>query len=170
MTDWKALGSHLLENRHSNVYLLKCDEWYKLGIGDNIKKRIAELQVGNPREIFLLTSFSAPRWECYAFEQQMHASLKLLGLHERGEWFRVPEDLLEWVLESMSSKDAIVFEEVALEEFPEINEGTRIEPRYQNGILRGFAVRQRNKGRASQYVGKRSNPAMFEELKRMAGL
>jgi len=69
------------------LYLIKCQQFYKIGIANDVKSRLAQLATGNPFEL----QISA----IYAFE---NASIVELSIHqafseqrEKGEWFRLLE-------------------------------------------------------------------------------
>lgn len=95
MANWDEIGQHLQDNSPSNAYLLLSDGFYKVGIADNIQARIGTLQIGNPHEISLVTSFSAPRKTVEKFEEELHGWLSIRGLHVRGEWFYLTTVLSE---------------------------------------------------------------------------
>jgi hypothetical protein len=96
-----------VKNRYRNsfgsdmhcVYLFESDGFYKLGRSDDADTRVGELQTGNPHEIKFVTSFTAPKNYCIAFEQAWHR--RLSGYHQRGEWFYLTTDVLEILVSEM---------------------------------------------------------------------
>lgn len=69
------------------VYILKCHEYYKIGIATNVKSRLASNQTGNPYPIELVDSIEVGEAACYAIENYLHQSLK--RWNERNEWFQL---------------------------------------------------------------------------------
>lgn len=71
-----------------HIYILKCGNDYKIGLVvelNNLRRRIIDLQIGNPRTVELVCSFPGT----YHDEQDLHILLKLYTV--RGEWFTGPE-------------------------------------------------------------------------------
>ena len=65
------------------LYLIKCNEFFKIGVAGNVESRLAALQTGNPYQLSLES--------CYEFdnasivEQCLHQ--KFSTKNESGEWF-----------------------------------------------------------------------------------
>lgn len=58
----------------------------KIGVAKNPEVRLAELQIGNPRKLILLTQIGpVSQKRAYHLEKQLHRKLKRHKL--RGEWF-----------------------------------------------------------------------------------
>lgn len=75
------------------VYVIQCGEFIKIGIADDVQRRIGDLQVGNPMKLTLLRKFKA--WDAARMERELHE--KLGSHHERGEWFRLSDVVKAWV-------------------------------------------------------------------------
>lgn len=72
------------------VYFIKCGDFYKVGIADNVKSRIHNLQCATPYPIELVKA-----WQCMDAASQERTIHNLLGrFHERGEWFKLPIDVV----------------------------------------------------------------------------
>lgn len=69
------------------LYLLKCNEYYKIGITGNIRSRLNSLRTGNPYKIELL--LSVPMKYAEVVEERLHDGLKEYK-HFR-EWFKLDE-------------------------------------------------------------------------------
>lgn len=72
-----------------NLYLIKCNEFYKIGIATDLENRLAALQTGNPYPLEVEA--------CYQF---VNASVVEKALHQRfsasrtiGEWFRIGDSI-----------------------------------------------------------------------------
>lgn len=72
------------------VYIVRCNEFYKVGIAHEIKARLSSLQIGNPYKVELMYAFRCnyPR----QIEQAIHEMLE--DNHIRGEWFELDTDAL----------------------------------------------------------------------------
>ena len=75
----------------TNIYFIICKATgaVKIGRADNVKKRMAELQVASPGELAVLSTFRAPS----VFESVLHAIFSKSKIH--GEWFSITDDLLD---------------------------------------------------------------------------
>ena len=69
------------------VYIIQCNEFYKVGLSSDHQRRILELQTGNPYKLHLRV--------CLVYEKRSHAAYVEKWLHEnlaenrkRGEWFK----------------------------------------------------------------------------------
>ena len=88
---------HRPQVKHKNstmpayVYVMECQGFYKIGVAGSPKKRLTECQTGNPFEIKLLSSF--PTDDPYGVERHIHGLL--VSLHVRGEWFKLPSDIVD---------------------------------------------------------------------------
>lgn len=84
----------------TNIYMIICKSTgaVKIGRADNVKTRLSELQVANPFELAILSSFRAPSM----FEGVMHAMFSRTRL--RGEWFSLSDDLMD-MAEIANDKD-----------------------------------------------------------------
>jgi predicted GIY-YIG superfamily endonuclease len=72
------------------VYLLESAHCYKIGIAENVEKRIRQLQTGNPHKIYLIYSFLVKdRDEALRLESRFHEILR--RFNKSGEWY-----LLKW--------------------------------------------------------------------------
>lgn len=76
--------------RSSWVYAIACDGGTKVGVAGNVKKRLAELAIGNPRTVRLLARRRLPS-AVYALLAERHIHRMLQAYHLRGEWFAAPD-------------------------------------------------------------------------------
>ena len=152
------------------LYLITCQNLYKIGVANDVFSRLASLQTGNPFPL----SISA----CYEFnnaevvERALHE--KYSGRRMRGEWFDLSQrDIrqLETICKLMNGKlveikNTADEKEVAVaEKEQEIFADYRIEKRVVNGKIRGFVFRSRGAGReVMKYIGIRANREEFMEL------
>lgn len=68
------------------VYVVKCGEFYKVGIANSVKRRLETLQTATPYRIELVKA-----WQCSdAAKQERTIHGLLWRFHERGEWFKLP--------------------------------------------------------------------------------
>lgn len=71
----------------SYVYLIQSNEFYKIGIANDLKTRLAQLQTGNPTELLILACYEFPNAQ--AVEIALHQKYK--NVRKRGEWFMLTE-------------------------------------------------------------------------------
>jgi len=76
------------------VYLIKCNEFVKIGVAVNAQLRIRDMQIGNPYELVLLKSYPSP--VPYEDEENLHCILERYRV--RGEWFKLPQDIVDMLL------------------------------------------------------------------------
>ena len=81
------------------IYLVKCHDFVKIGIANEVRLRLSSLQTGNPYLLKLV-----------AHRRSFNAASEEASLHKRyeqyqvnGEWFRLPKALLKELVESFKS-------------------------------------------------------------------
>ena len=118
------------------IYVLKSNEYYKIGITKDIAKRMRELQTGNPiKHLFVCSSFfeDAPR-----FERLLHEAFAQYRVE--GEWFELPPEKLEELIEILKNKNFI--EQVSpLDNVVYYSHNTRVLWRNQLGIVHSLVVK-----------------------------
>src|SRR5687768_13972941 len=70
-----------------NLYLIKCNEYYKIGIANDLQSRLASLQTGNPYRLMVIACFEFPN--AAVVEKALHH--KFAGVRKIGEWFLLGE-------------------------------------------------------------------------------
>ena len=155
------------------LYIIKCQGFHKIGIANDVKSRLAQLSTGNPFILEVVNVYGFENAE--VVEKAVHQRYK--NLRQRGEWFMMNEHALSEVRQICSLlggqpenySEEVTNAEIEVEEDvqdyilddPEV----RIEKRYLNGVLRGFAIIERNKDRkVLRYVGSKSDPEEFENM------
>ena len=149
-------------------------EFVKIGIANDVRSRMASLQTGNPNPLKLMA--------CYVFQ---NAGYIEKALHQkfdpqrvRGEWFTLTAaqvDEFKTICISLGGVEVEIDVALGSNEIEEAEEAQeiflddpdyRVEPRYDNGEIRGFAIRERNADRkVIRYIGKQ-NP-YFEDVCRL---
>ena len=82
------------------VYIIKCQDCYKIGKATNAGSRLKELQVGNPYKLELIKVFKVD--DGLRFEGVLHNLFYAKNI--RGEWFKLTqEDLAK--LDSMDTEE-----------------------------------------------------------------
>lgn len=84
---------------HSRVYFIRQvgTDLVKVGFSDDIKRRLRELQAATAHELELDAAIIGTK----AIEVEIHRRLKRKGMHVRGEWFRLDEDQVKWIIDDM---------------------------------------------------------------------
>ena len=70
------------------LYLIKCQQLYKIGITNDIKSRLAQLSTGNPFELSVVRVFGYDNAEIV--ERAVHQ--RFSSNRKRGEWFELDEN------------------------------------------------------------------------------
>lgn len=69
-----------------NIYVIRCNSDYKIGITNDINKRLSTLQTGNPSKLVLACTLDVPtKAEALSIEKALHTSLA--QYNSRLEWF-----------------------------------------------------------------------------------
>lgn len=167
-----------------NLYLIKCNEYYKIGIATDLDSRVAALQTGNPYPLVVIACFRYHN--AGVVEKAIHQ--KFADIRALGEWFKLGDGDVEDFLtlcRMLGGYEAIVSDELVseaeIEEAEEIGSyaptiedvkrlmndpNYRLEYRYGDNGLRGFAWRLRTGNKECPlYIGRR-NP-IFEEVRKI---
>ena len=93
----------IFSNRKHYLYFIQVENSgpIKIGIAKDVKKRLCELQVGNPYELKIL--YFTPC--CRKDEAEIHRILTMHNLHIRGEWFW-PDNRLFDEIQDLKKSDA----------------------------------------------------------------
>ena len=75
------------------LYVLQCQEFYKIGIADDIKQRMASLQTGNPIKLRLILCQRRSKYKNAERFYHQHFRAKRV----QGEWFKLSYDDVEWL-------------------------------------------------------------------------
>ena len=73
----------ILSESNSFIYIVKCHEFYKIGIASHIDNRLNSLQCGNPYQLEIVYAVRCP--EAKVAEQTLHICFE--DKRVRGEWF-----------------------------------------------------------------------------------
>ena len=75
-----------------NLYIIQCQEYYKIGVANDVESRLSQLSTGNPYPLKVLTVYEFDNAEFV--ERSLHQKYKLQ--RTRGEWFSLKyEDLVD---------------------------------------------------------------------------
>lgn len=77
-------------NRRQKLYVVRCEDFYKIGIAQNVEGRVGLMQVGCPYELEALVVFECEDPELV--EEVLHN--RFGRYHVRGEWYQLPDDLV----------------------------------------------------------------------------
>lgn len=98
--------------RHQGVYLMKCGEFHKIGISQNIGARLSQIsgQTPFPVEVVHFQDFNIDAMDEFgeegwakAVERRWHLALKQWQ-HKR-EWFKLPPNVLEEIADAWWSEE-----------------------------------------------------------------
>lgn len=71
-----------------SLYLIKCQQYYKIGVAADVESRLAQLSTGNPFPLEVETVYTFDNAE--VVERAIHQKLK--SKRVRGEWFELSYD------------------------------------------------------------------------------
>ena len=124
------MGAKLINIRHHpkmswsqwsrEVYIMKCLDFYKIGISANVDERQKAIQACNPSyvEVIYRSGWDfPPSHRANGFERDYHLLLKDFRLH--GEWFDLSEENVENVIEWIKDDYANVTSEEFKQWYPE---------------------------------------------------
>jgi Meiotically up-regulated gene 113 len=88
-----AWTGHLTVTGHCHVYVIADGFCHKVGIADNVDRRLATLQTGHPNKLELVRVFTLPnRHAALAVEREAH---RRLDRHRvGGEWFNAERNMI----------------------------------------------------------------------------
>ncbi len=71
-----------------SLYLIQCQQFYKIGIANDVQSRLAQLSTGNPFELKVLAVYDF--YNAEPVERAIHQ--KFANTRKRGEWFELNGD------------------------------------------------------------------------------
>lgn len=69
------------------VYLIQCQQFYKIGSANNVNRRLSELSTGNPFPIKLIAFFDFE--DAFFVESKLHKEFS--SVRRNGEWFELSD-------------------------------------------------------------------------------
>jgi hypothetical protein len=103
------------------VYLIRCQQYYKIGVANDVSSRLAQLSTGNPFPLEVLATYEFANAEF--IEKALHQRFE--NRWERGEWFSLnpPEiDIFHRVCEMLGGKSFDVDQTIDDEEVEDAEE------------------------------------------------
>lgn len=82
-----------LEKEENDVYVIRCNEFVKIGKAADTTKRIATLQASNPYPLEVVAIIT--HGNGHPLERELHS--RFAEFRHRGEWFRFEGDLEAWI-------------------------------------------------------------------------
>lgn len=150
------------------LYLIRCQQFYKIGVANDVQSRLAQLSTGNPFPLTVEAVYSFENAETVercihqrleSAEKDFREICRVLGGEICDSHQRLSDEMIEEAEEEIQYLPR-------LEDVQRIMQDPnyRLEYRYSDNGLRGFAWRLRTGNKAcGLYVGK-SNPS-FDEIK-----
>jgi Rha family phage regulatory protein len=86
--------------KSDKLYIVKCGDFYKIGISHNVSKRIKGMQTGNPYLIELIDTYTIGH-NVSNIEARLHVLFESDNI--RGEWFYTPLDEIRKAVVGMIS-------------------------------------------------------------------
>lgn len=81
------------------LYIVRCNDAYKVGVSTLPEQRIALIRTDNYQPVQTIAIIGLP--DAYRIEKEPHELFKEQGAHIRGEWFKLPEELVAALPEAL---------------------------------------------------------------------
>ena len=92
------------------LYLLECEQYYKIGISNNPKIRFTAIRTANHFEVKpVLCIFSYCRKKTALLEKELH--VKFNKIQHRNEWFIKSFTIINLIKSKVENKDFFLFED-----------------------------------------------------------
>lgn len=101
----KSNFKKVIKYKPKYLYLLECAGKYKIGISDNIERRINQLDK-RPFKLNLIARTNILREDAYAYEQYLHNQLKDNNIG--GEWFDLDQSLVDKIINYYNRLDKVM--------------------------------------------------------------
>lgn len=85
------VGGFLLGVDMSYLYIIKCQDYHKIGIANDVESRLSQLATGNPYRLDVVVTYEFENAE--VVEKAIHQRYK--DKRKRGEWFELSYDDLK---------------------------------------------------------------------------
>jgi predicted transcriptional regulator len=91
------------------LYVLECEQYYKIGRTNNLKNRFTAIRTANPFEVKLIICiFSYDKNIIHILEQQLHR--QYMSIRHRNEWFQKNDKIIKSVNLKVNDKDFFLFQ------------------------------------------------------------
>lgn len=101
---WKLIDKFYaindLKDEQRYIYLIKCLEYTKIGITNNIKNRFESISTSTPFETEILFAIGVQNSEYH--EKYLHQYFQ--DKHQKGEWFKLNQDDINWINDYLHTK------------------------------------------------------------------
>jgi len=92
------------------LYVLECEQYYKIGKSNDPKKRFTAIRTANPFEVKpVICIFSYDKNRIHILEQQLHR--QFITIKHRNEWFQKNDFIVQCVNAKVNDKDFFLFED-----------------------------------------------------------
>jgi len=92
------------------LYVLECEQYYKIGKSNNPKTRFTAIRTANPFEVKpVICIFSYDKKKIHILEQQLHR--QFIRIKHRNEWFQKTESIKTTVSKKVNNIDFFLFED-----------------------------------------------------------
>jgi len=82
----------------SYIYVMKCEDYMKIGMSTNIKNRLESISACTPFDVSILGTFEfEDRASASVAERLCHEELKKANFHKKLEWFHLNDESMEVV-------------------------------------------------------------------------
>lgn len=72
------------------VYMIRCESYLKIGVTNNLSRRLHSLAIGCPMPMFMEAAYAFDAdYAAKDAEKELHKEMYKMGFYYRGEWFAV---------------------------------------------------------------------------------
>jgi len=135
------------------LYLIKCNQYYKIGCASDAQSRLASLQTGSPFDLELVAMYEFENAEIV--ERALHQ--KFRSRNKRGEWFDLDNEaigdlkslcaMLDGIEKHVKSNKVSDEDELMIEEVESINNPIFDEKDFESMIADGWRCEIHGRGR-----------------------
>lgn len=136
------------------LYIIKCQEFHKIGVANDVESRLAQLSTGNPYPLEVQTIYEFENAE--PVERAIHQRYK--SARQRGEWFTLGYDDLKNIHNICLSLGGSAYEysgeqatNESIEEVEEIQENVFNGDKFDYAQMFADGWRMAEQGRGSKY-------------------
>jgi len=143
------------------LYIIKCQEFHKIGVANDVESRLAQLSTGNPYPLEVQTIYEFENAE--PVERAIHQRYK--SVRQRGEWFTLGYDDLKNIHHICLGLGGCAYEYSKQATEDEIKEAEEIGETFPNGARFDFVAmfsdgwwieRSNSKGKREYWVWRKT--------------
>lgn len=122
----------------ATIYLVRCEEYIKVGVSRTPEQRIASFKTSNPYPVSLVEKYYIDDWfVALLLERECHLRLVESGIKKRGEWFLADDVFVIGITNSVYS----LYKEYGCDYIIERQEKVKAIRRLRDGAIRTLTTK-----------------------------